>query len=108
MVTATGTAEESTLAHLVRPHYFIEHIRHVSILPFLRTNAGSNFFVFRFFLITGVVVGINAISGISREMREQSQEREIQRERSELSEARMRQAELEGRIRAMEAAQYSR
>ena len=66
------------------------------------------FFSINLVCTTGVVVGLNAISGISREMREQSQEREIQRERAELSEARMRQAELEGRIRAMEAAQYSR
>ena len=38
-------------------------------------------------------------------MREQGQEREIARERAELSEARMRQAELEGRLRALEAGQ---
>ena len=54
---------------------------------------------------TGLTVGLNAISGISREMREQGQEREIARERAELSEARMRQAELEGRLRALEAGQ---
>ena len=35
-------------------------------------------------------------------MREQSQEREIARERAELQEAKMRQAELEGRLRALE------
>lgn len=52
----------------------------------------------------GLSVGLSAINGISREMREQSQEREIAREREELAQARMRQAELEGRLRALEAA----
>ena len=36
-------------------------------------------------------------------MREQSQEREIMREREELAEAKMKAAELEGRLRALEA-----
>ncbi|CAB9505874.1 expressed unknown protein [Seminavis robusta] len=53
----------------------------------------------------GLSVGLSAINGISREMREQSQEREIAREREELAQSRMRQAELEGRLRALEATQ---
>ena len=51
----------------------------------------------------GLSVGLNAINSIGREMREQSQEREIAREREELAEARMKAAELEGRLRALEA-----
>ena len=55
--------------------------------------------------IIGLTVGLSAINSIGREMREQSQERQIQEERAELNEARLRQAELEGRLRALEAAQ---
>jgi hypothetical protein len=54
--------------------------------------------------MSGLTVGLSAINSIGREMREQSQEREIYRERQELAEARMKQAELEGRLRALEAA----
>lgn len=55
-------------------------------------------------ILLGLSVGISAINGISREMREQSQEREIMRERAELEQSRVRQAELEARLRALEAA----
>lgn len=55
------------------------------------------------FASIGLSVGLSAINGIGREMREQSQEREIMRERQELSEAKMKAAELEGRLRALEA-----
>ena len=56
-----------------------------------------------FFVAVGLSVGLSAINSIGREMREQSQEREIAREREELAEARMKAAELEGRLRALEA-----
>jgi len=55
-------------------------------------------------VLKGLTVGLSAINSIGREMREQSQERQIQQERAELNDARMRTAELEGRLRALEAA----
>jgi len=65
----------------------------------------TSFLTLIFTLSAGLTVGLNALSGISREMREQSQEQQIRDERQALSEARMREAELEGRLRALEAAQ---
>merc|ERR1711920_881122 len=51
----------------------------------------------------GLGLGINAIEGIGREMRESGQKREIAKERAELEVAKQRQADLEARLRALES-----
>merc|ERR1711862_412222 len=43
----------------------------------------------------GLSLGLNAIEGVGREIRESGQEREIARERAELEQAKQRQFELE-------------
>ena len=50
-------------------------------------------------------MGINAIEGVGREMRESGQEREIARERAELEVAKQRQFELERRLSELERKQ---
>jgi len=53
----------------------------------------------------GLSLGLNAINGVGREIRESGQEREIARERSELEVAKQRQFELEQRLAALERKQ---
>merc|ERR1712232_593617 len=50
----------------------------------------------------GLSLGLNAIEGVGREIRESGQEREIARERAELEVAKQRQFELEQRLAALE------
>ena len=59
-----------------------------------------------FFLIcdTALGLGLSAINSVGESMREYNQEREIARERAELNEARIKQAELEARLRSLESA----
>lgn len=53
----------------------------------------------------GLGYGLGAINDIGNEIRDNRQEGEIQRSRAELEQARQREAELDARIRQLEAAQ---
>jgi uncharacterized membrane protein len=53
----------------------------------------------------GMGYGFGALNSIGNEIRDNRQESEIQRSRAELEQARMKEAELEGRLRSLEAAQ---
>jgi uncharacterized membrane protein len=53
----------------------------------------------------GMGYGLGAINNFGNEIRDNRQESEIQQSRAELEQARMKQAELEGRLRALEGAQ---
>ena len=56
-----------------------------------------------YFCSVGLGLGLSAINSIGNGMRENRQENEIYRERVELEQARVKQAELEGRLRMLEA-----
>jgi hypothetical protein len=57
----------------------------------------------------GLVLGINAVSGISSGFREARQENEIRSTRDQLTEARIKEAEMEARLRSLEQQQqYAR
>lgn len=53
----------------------------------------------------GLSLGLNAVNQIGNDMRDYRQEREIQDARAELSQSRMREAEMEARLRQLEAGQ---
>jgi uncharacterized membrane protein len=53
----------------------------------------------------GMGYGLGAMGNIGNEIRDNRQESEIQQSRAELQQARMKEAELEGRLRALEGAQ---
>lgn len=52
----------------------------------------------------GLALGLNAVSGISEGFREARQENEIRSTREQLTEARIKEAEMEARLRALESA----
>lgn len=52
----------------------------------------------------GLAIGLNAVSGISEGFREARQENEIRSTREQLTEARIKEAEMEARLRALENA----
>jgi hypothetical protein len=57
----------------------------------------------------GLALGINAVSGISSGFREARQENEIRSTRDQLTEARIKEAEMEARLRSLEQQQqYAR
>jgi hypothetical protein len=60
-------------------------------------------FVFHCCKTSALGLGMSAINSAGNSMREYGQEREIERERVELNDSRVKQAELEGRLRALEA-----
>jgi hypothetical protein len=51
----------------------------------------------------GLVLGLNAVSGIADGFREARQENEIRSTREQLTEARIKEAEMEARLRALES-----
>mmetsp|Transcript_14329 Transcript_14329/g.35986 ORF Transcript_14329/g.35986 Transcript_14329/m.35986 type:complete len:226 (+) Transcript_14329:140-817(+) len=53
----------------------------------------------------GLGLGLNAINQVGNDMRDYRQEREIQDTRSELNASRMREAEMEARLRQLESGQ---
>jgi hypothetical protein len=53
----------------------------------------------------GLGLGLNAVNQIGNDMRDYRQEREIQDTRSALNESRMREAEMEARLRQLETGQ---
>ena len=53
----------------------------------------------------GLAIGLNAVSSIGEGMREARQESEIRESRQELTNARIKEAELEARLRQLEASQ---
>lgn len=53
----------------------------------------------------GFGYGLGAVNSIGNEFRDYRQESEIQQSRAELEQARQREAELDARIRQLEAAQ---
>jgi len=53
----------------------------------------------------GLGLGLNAVNQIGNDMRDYRQEREIQDTRSQLNESRMRESEMEARLRQLEAGQ---
>jgi len=57
------------------------------------------------FLFSGLGLGLNAIENVGREIREQGQERELRDNRAELQMAKMKEAELEQRLRMLEMQQ---
>jgi hypothetical protein len=57
----------------------------------------------------GLALGINAVSGIASGFREARQENEIRSTRDQLTEARIKEAEMEARLRSLEQqGQYAR
>jgi hypothetical protein len=52
----------------------------------------------------GLAIGLNAVSGIAEGFREARQENEIRSTRDQLTEARIKEAEMEARLRALESA----
>ena len=55
----------------------------------------------------GLGIGLNAVNQIGNDMRDYRQEREIQDANAELRAARMREAEMEARLRALEGGQQA-
>ena len=53
----------------------------------------------------GLAIGLNAVSGIASGMREARQENEIRSTRDQLTEARIKEAEMEARLRGLEQQQ---
>lgn len=56
----------------------------------------------------GLAIGLNAVSAIGEGMREARQENEIRSTRDQLNEARIKEAEMEARLRQLESAQMAR
>jgi hypothetical protein len=56
----------------------------------------------------GLAIGLNAVSGIAEGFREARQENEIRSTREQLTEARIKEAEMEARLRQLEQAQMAR
>lgn len=59
------------------------------------------------FLSIGFGYGLGAMNGIGNEIRDNRQEMEIQQSRAELDQAKQREADLEARLRALEAAKVA-
>ena len=52
----------------------------------------------------GLILGVNAVSGIASGFREARQENEIRSTRDQLTEARIKEAEMEARLKQLESA----
>jgi len=50
----------------------------------------------------GLSLGLSAVNGIANGMREAGQERELARNRAELEQAKMKEADMEARLRMLE------
>ena len=76
-------------------------------LTLLFAYVGLCLFIFARTQKTGLGYGLGAANSVGNEVRDYRQESEIQRSKAELEQAKVREAELESRIKALEEGQQA-